>query len=115
MLSASAGLLGSMGLAFLLKTTYLLPLMVLAMVVAVVGLGHRAGQRRGYGPLMAGILSVSLLMLGRFVVVSDVMTYLGGGLLIVASLWNSWPRKRTTATVVELQFPCNLDSQSTEN
>lgn len=115
MLSASAGLLGSMGLAFLLKTTYLLPLMVGAMVVAVVGLGYRAGQRRGYGPLMVGMLAASLLMLGRFVVVSNVMMYLGGGLLIVASVWNSWPRKRPTTTVVELEFPGNLDSQSTES
>ena len=115
MLPASAGLLGSMGIAFLLKTTYLLPLMVGAMVMAVVGLGYRAGQRHGYWPLMVGILSASMLVLGKFLVVSDVMMYLGGGLLIVASVWNSWPRKRATTSVVELESPCNLDSQSTEN
>ena len=104
-----------MGLAFLLKTTYLLPLMFGAMGVAVIGLSYRAGQRRGYGPLAVGVLSAALLMLGRFVVVSNVMMYLGGGFLIVASLWNSWPRKRPTTNVVELQFPCDSNRQSKEN
>ncbi len=103
-----------MGLTFLLKTTYLLPLMVGALFVAVIGLGFRAGQRHGYGPLAVGVCSAVLLMVGRFAFVSDVMMYCGGGLLIAASVWNSWPRKRTTS-VVELQFPCDSIPQPKEN
>lgn len=104
-----------MGLAFLLRTTYLLPLMVGALVVAVTGLGFRARQRHGYGPLALGILSAGVLMVGRFVVVSDVMMYCGGGLLIVASVWNSWPRKQTAPSTVELQFPSDSIPQAKEN
>ena len=115
MLTASAGLLGSMGIAFLLKTTYLLPLMAVALVVAVIGLGFGAGKRHGYGPLAVGILSAVLLLVGRFVVVSDAMMYCGGGMLIVASVWNSWPTKRTAPTAVELRLPCDSLPQSIEN
>lgn len=104
-----------MGLTFLLKTTYLLPLMLVALIVAVIGLGFRAGQRHGYGPLTVGMLSAVLLMVGRFVFVSDAMMYCGGGLLIVASVWNSWPRKRTTPAVVEFQLSCNSIAQLKEN
>ena len=103
-----------MGLAFLLKTTYLLPLMVGALVVAVIGLGFRAGQRHGSGPLAVGICSAVLLLAGRFAFVSDAMMYCGGGLLIAASVWNSWPRKRTRP-VVELQLPSDAIPQSKEN
>ena len=99
----------------MLKTTYQLPLMGGALVVALIGLGFRAGQRHGYGPLAVGMLSAVLLIVGRFVFVADAMMYCGGGLLIVASVWNSWPRKRTTRTVVEFQFPCESLSQSKEN
>ena len=103
-----------MGLTFLLKTTYLLPLMGGALVVAVIGLGFRASQRHGYGPLAVGICSAVVLLVGRFAFVSDVMMYFGGGSLIVASIWNSWPRKRTRA-VVELQMPSDSIPQTMEN
>lgn len=103
-----------MGLTFLLKTTYLLPLMVGALVVAVIGLGFRAGQRHGYGPLAVGVVSAVLLLVGRFVFLSDAMMYCGGGLLIAASVWNSWPRKRTRP-VVELQMPSDSNPQTKEN
>lgn len=104
-----------MGLTFLLKTTYLLPLTGGALVLALVGLGNRASQRHGYGPLAVGVLSAAVLMIGRFVVTSDPIMYIGGGLLVVASIWNSWPKKRPAPTVVKLQFPCDSVSQSKEN
>ena len=104
-----------MGLTFLLKTTYLIPLMVVALVVAVIGLGVRAGQRHGYGPLAVGVLSAAVLMIGRFVVTSDPMMYIGGGLLVVASIWNSWPKKRPPPALVEIEVPCDSVSQSKEN
>ncbi len=78
-----------MGLTFLLKTTYLLPLTFGALAVAITGLGYRADQRQGYGPLALGIVSAILFIVGRFVFASDTIMYIGGGLLIVASLWNS--------------------------
>ena len=95
-----------MGLPFLLKTTYLLPLMVAALSIAVIGLGFRAKQRRGYRPLMVGVFAAALLLVGKFSFESDGMLYGGGGLLMVASIWNSWPR-RPAADLVELQLPAD--------
>lgn len=102
-----------MGLAFLLRATYLLPLMTGALVLALVGLGIRAEQRHGYGPLVLGVLSAGLLIIGRFVLTSDLLMYFGGGLLVMASVWNSWPRKRPA--LVELESPYNSASQSKED
>ena len=86
MLPAYAGLLGSMGLAFLLQTAYLLPITAVALVVVVTALGFRATRRRGYGPLLLGALAASLLLTSKFVLDFDLGTYGGIGLLIVASV-----------------------------
>ncbi|MCH8047976.1 MAG: hypothetical protein IID44_30135 [Planctomycetes bacterium] len=91
MLPAYAGLLGSMGLAFLLQNVYLLPITVVAMVVVVGALGFRANRRRGYGPLVLGVVAASLLLVGKFALDMAPMLYAGIVLLIVASVWNSWP------------------------
>lgn len=91
MLPTYAGLLGSMGLAFLLQNVYLLPITVVAMVVVVGALGFRANRRRGYGPLVLGVVAASLLLVGKFALDMAPMLYAGIVVLIVASVWNSWP------------------------
>lgn len=93
-----------MGLAFLLQTKYLLPLMLTALAAAVGALGYRASQRHGRGPLVTGLLAAVLLIVGRFAVASDPLTYTGAGLLIAASVWNSWPTNRPAPPLVELSL-----------
>ena len=93
MMPAYAGLISSVGLGFLMETPYLLPLTVLAGVMAVAALGFRANRRRGYGPFAVGVLAAVLLLVGKFVLDSDLAVYGGIASLIVASLWNSWPKK----------------------
>ena len=94
---AYAGVLGAMGLGFLVKTAWLLPLTAVFMVVAVGSLAFRARRRRGYGPFAIGLLAAVVVLGGKFVLGSDPAMYGGIALLVGASLWNSWPRKAAAA------------------
>lgn len=81
-----------MGLGFLMQTAYLLPLTVFSLGLAVAALGLRASRRRGYGPLAVGVLAAAVLVLGKFVLDSNVAVYGGLAALVAASVWNSWPK-----------------------
>ena len=80
----------------MMQTAYLLPLTVLALVLALAALGFRARRRRGYGPFVVGILAAFALVMGKFVIDSNVAVYGEVAALVGASLWNSWPTKPTT-------------------
>ena len=88
---ASAGLLSSVGLGFLISTVYLLPLTVVFLVLALAALAFRANIRRGYGPFVLGLVAGTAVLLGKFVLESKLTMYSALGLLVVASLWNAWP------------------------
>jgi hypothetical protein len=88
-----AGVLSLLGMGFLLETTYLLPLTVLFLAVAVFALGYRARRRWGYAPFALGIVASLLLVIGKFVFNWNPATYAGLALLMVASFWNAWPRR----------------------
>lgn len=92
---AYAAVLSSMGLGFLLETAYLVPLTLLFLGLALVGLGFRARARRGYGPFAAGLLASVLVMIGKFGFESAPAMYGGIGLLVAASAWNAWPQGRS--------------------
>jgi mercuric ion transport protein len=94
---AYAGLLGSLGLGFLLDSTYLLPLMGAFLALALGTLGYRAKGRRGYGPLALGVVATGMALLGKFTLASNVLLYVGLGSLVAASIWNTWPRKAARA------------------
>ena len=79
-----------------MQTAYLLPLTVLALVLALAALGFRARRRRGYGPFVVGIVAAFALVVGKFVINSNVAVYGAVAALVGASLWNSWPTKPTT-------------------
>jgi len=82
-----------MGLAFLMKTTYLLPLTTALLFVAVGSLAFRARRRRGYGPFVLGTAAALLLLTGKFIYQSNPAMYVSAGLLFAASIWNAWPRR----------------------
>ena len=103
-----------MGLAFLLNAAYLLPLTVGALVVAVGALGFRARRRHGFGPLAVGLAAALLLIVGKFVLGFDAITYGGMGLLIGASLWNAWPKKQAPADLVQIDVSRNPLEQERE-
>ncbi len=89
---AYAGLLSSLGLGFLIPNAkYLLPMTATFLVLAVGMLAFRARRRHGYVPLALGILAASLILFGKFSLASNPVLYVGLGVLILASAWNSWP------------------------
>ncbi len=94
---AYAGLLSAVGLGFLIHTTYLLPLTVMFLIMAVGALGWQAGDRRGFGPFVLGLLAATVVIVGKFSFDFNSAMYGGIALLVAASLWNSWP-KRSTST-----------------
>ncbi|MGH7969242.1 MAG: MerC family mercury resistance protein [Limisphaerales bacterium] len=89
---AYAGLMSALGLGFLVRTEYLLPLTAAFVGVALAGLWYRAEKRRGYWPLCVGILGGTALLLGKFWIESDLLFYASLLTLVAASLWNTWPR-----------------------
>lgn len=94
---AYAGVLSALGLGFLMNDAWLLPLTSAFLILALGALGYRAGSRRGYGPLALGAIAATCVLLGRFALASEAVTYGGALALVGASLWNSWPRRIETA------------------
>ena len=92
---AYAGLLTSVGLGFLISVVYLLPLTTAFLVLALGALAFRPRQRHGYGPFLLGIVGASGVLLGKFLWESNPIMYGAVGLLVVSSLWNTWPRRDT--------------------
>ncbi len=107
--TAYAGLLGSLGVGFILKTSFLLPATVTLLAIVLVALGRNATGRRGYGPLILGGIASAFILIARFVWVSDPATLTGAAVLVAASVWNVWPLStqygRTTPCVAENQTP----------
>jgi len=91
---AYASLLGSLGLGFMIDSAYLMPITLLALLVAVGMIAIKAGQRHGYSPLMLGALAALAIVIGKFWLEVDSVVYGGAVLLIAASIWNAWPRKQ---------------------
>lgn len=88
---AYAGILGSLGLGFLIGTKWLLPLTAVFLAVAVGALAYRARERRGLPPFALGIAAAGLVLAGKFAFDSDPAMYGGLALLVTASIWNTWP------------------------
>jgi len=95
---AYAGVLSAMGLGFFDYTPYLMPLTLVFIVIVLASLAFRAGRRRGYKPLLLGLMASLVLLTGKFYFDSDGIMYVGLGLLVAASLWNSWPVQHDDAT-----------------
>lgn len=92
---AYAGLLTSVGLGFLIAVRYLLPLTITFLVLPLAAMLFRARDRHGYGPFLLAVVAAGGVLLGKFVWDSRPTVYGAIGLLVVASLWNTWPRRNT--------------------
>jgi hypothetical protein len=64
-------------------------------------------------PFWAGIIAAVLILAGKFYLESGLATYAGVGLLILASVWNSWPRRATAVSCVAC--PQAVDSSTKKN
>lgn len=95
---AYAGLLSSLGIGFFDYTPYLLPFTGVFLLIAFTALAYRAKQRRGYKPLLVGLLAAGTFLIGKFYFDSDAAMYTGLALLVTASLWNTWPKSKPDGT-----------------
>lgn len=93
---AYAALLSSLGLGFLGSSTYLLPLTGALLAVAVTGLGLQI-KNAGYGPFGFGLVSGGAILAGKFMINSNLTTYAGVALLVIASVWSLVPRRSTSS------------------
>lgn len=94
---AYAGALSALGLGALLDRAWLLPIAIVALALAVFGLAFRARQRRGYAPAVVGAIASAAVLVGKFALELEALTYVGAITLGGATLWNAWPR-RSAAT-----------------
>ena len=99
-----------MGFAFLFETAYLLPLTTVLLLLAVAALAWRAGRRRGYAPLALGGVGAAIVLVARFAANSVTGANLGIAMLIVASIWNSWPRRAFGGSVAFDESPDSTGS-----
>src|SRR5216684_5606075 len=104
---AYAALISSLGLGFLASSTYLLPLTGALLAMAVGGLGLQI-KSKGYGPFVLGIVSVATILPGKFLIGSNLMTYGGVAVLMIASAWSLVPRRSAASA------PCSTCAPSGE-
>lgn len=90
---AYAGILSAAGLTFLMEDRWLLPISAIFLLAALAALAWRAGSRRGYGPLGLGAVSAGTILVGKFALDSTVTVYVGIAALVLACVWNAWPRR----------------------
>ena len=89
---AYTAVLSSVGLGFI-ATTYLLPVTIGFLAVALATLGFRASKRRGLGPFTIGLGAAACVLSGKFWLGNNSTTYVGVVLLVVASAWNAIPKR----------------------
>ena len=94
---AYVGLLSALGLGFVDYTPFLLPVTTLFLAIAVLSLAHRAKTRHRYTPFFVGLGAAILLIASKFFLLSEIGTYMGGVLLVSASIWNVWPSRKAVA------------------
>lgn len=98
-----AGLLSALGLGFVDYTPFLLPVTAMLLAIALIPLAWKARQRRGYKPLLAGIAGTVLILAGKFWLENQPLYYAGIAVLLAASIWNIWTKKKECDSCIPVQ------------
>ncbi len=85
-----AGIFTSLGLAPLSHTGVQATLTLAFLAVSLAALAFRAKARRGHAPLAAGCIASLVVLIGKFGLGIDAITYSGIAVLVLASVWNVW-------------------------
>jgi hypothetical protein len=93
------GILGAGSLGTFGQSRYILPLTALCLGIALAVLLAQARRRRAYGPLVLGALGAATVLVGKFALSLTIVTVAGAVLLLVAAMWNAWPRRSGSAAV----------------
>ena len=89
-------------------SAYLLPLTAGFLILALAAMVFRARDRHGYGPLACGIVAAAGVLIGKFAWEANPIMYGAVGLLVISSLWKTWPR-RDTGHQVTTRPGCNTE------
>jgi hypothetical protein len=95
---AYAAFMSAIGLGVYDYSEYLIPITAAAITFSLVMLGWQALRRKSYPPLILAIAGSIVHIVGRFILESQMMSYLGIGLIFIASIWVSLPKRRGDAT-----------------
>jgi hypothetical protein len=76
---------------------------IVALIISMIFLAYRAERRRGYRPFWVGLAASISIVAGKFIYDIPVLYYSGVVLLIVTSLWNSWPKKKSALPLPKQQ------------
>jgi hypothetical protein len=82
-----------MGLEYINFTPWLFPITTAFLALSVFILAFRGKQRRGFGPFFLGVMGSGLLIAGKFQFNLSLVTNSGILVLMLAFLWNGWPRR----------------------
>ena len=112
---AYAGLLSAVGLGFLMTGPYFFIVVSALLAASLFSLYHKAGERRGYGPLLLGLLAAGIILAGKASGSANSVLYMGAIALIAASLWNRWPGKKSVLSARGILATCVCGSCKVEN
>ena len=87
--------LGALGVGFVDYTPYLAPLTAGFVILALVALAWTSRRRKSPLPVIVGALAGSLLMLGKFALDNDAVTYGATALLVAAPFLPVWRSQQT--------------------
>lgn len=106
-----AGVLGVLGISVADYTAYMLPMTLFFLVIALISPAHNAWNGRQYGGLLLGIVASILIVVGKFVLKSDVVSYMGILLLIGVSIYTFRARQRNVCS----DGPCRVPKHSSSS
>ena len=88
-------ILSALGLSFVDYTPYLFPLTLAFLLAAVGALAWQGRRNQNFLPLILGVAASLAVLIGKFAIELDWLTYGGIALLFIAMLWGSWRREAT--------------------
>lgn len=90
-----AGILSSLGLGFLMTGPYFYLFIGMLLSISLFSLAYKAKLRKGYLPFWIGLSSAAIIIAGKYYALSDYVFYSGALLLIIASIWNNIPARKS--------------------
>jgi hypothetical protein len=88
----------------MLKERVLAPLIAVALVVGLVAVAWSTKSHRRPGPLLLSVAGSAALACGRLIWSITPLVYIGGVVLLGASLWNLWLKRRRPEPIVAIRL-----------
>ena len=95
----------------MLKERVLAPLIAVALVVGVGAVAWSTRSHRRPGPLVMTIVGSIAIACGRLVWIIQPLVYLGGVVLLGASLWNLWLKRSRSQPLVAIRLGRSISAK----